>query len=126
MIEALRRYAMVPAKPNADNTPIPVLGPVKGKTMRERLCVYVRGDRRSGSTQPATVWFAYSPDRQGFHPRRISPDSKAFCRRTATVDSPSCTKAERFVRQHAGITPVAIWTRFTSPDRQSSRRRHST
>ncbi|MGF6482608.1 hypothetical protein QFZ91_004835 [Paraburkholderia sp. JPY419] len=25
--------------------------------------------RRSGSTQPASVWFAYSPNRQGIHPQ---------------------------------------------------------
>jgi hypothetical protein len=29
----------------------------------------VRDDHRSGSTQPASVWFAYSPNRQGIHPQ---------------------------------------------------------
>jgi hypothetical protein len=29
----------------------------------------VRDDRRSGSTEPASVWFAYSPNRQGIHPQ---------------------------------------------------------
>jgi transposase len=69
LIEALRRYTMAPAKLHADDTPIPVLEPGKGKTVTGRLWVYVRDDRRSGSTQPAAVWFAYSPDRQGIHPQ---------------------------------------------------------
>jgi hypothetical protein len=29
----------------------------------------VRDDRRSGSSEPAAVWFAYSPDRKGIHPQ---------------------------------------------------------
>jgi transposase len=54
---------------HADDTPIPVLAPGNRKTRTGRLWVYVRDDRRSGSTQPAAVWFAYSPNRQGIHPQ---------------------------------------------------------
>src|SRR6185437_4720558 len=69
LIEALRRYTMAAAKLHADDTPIPVLAPGNRKTRTGRLWVYVRDDRRSGSTQPAAVWFAYSPNRQGIHPQ---------------------------------------------------------
>ncbi|WP_158101006.1 IS66 family transposase [Variovorax sp. JS1663] len=34
-----------------------------------RLWVYVRDDRPCGSHDPPAVWFRYSPDRQGKHPR---------------------------------------------------------
>jgi hypothetical protein len=34
-----------------------------------RLWTYVRDDRPSGDGTPAAVWFAYSPDRKGEHPR---------------------------------------------------------
>src|ERR1700744_695803 len=69
LTEALRRYTVSAAKLHADDTPIPVLAPGSRKTRTGRLWVYVRDDRRSGSTQPAAVWFAYSPNRQGIHPQ---------------------------------------------------------
>ena len=70
LTEALRRYAMAGSKVHADDTPIPVLAPGNKKTKTGRLWVYVRDDRRAGSQEPAAVWFAYSPNRQGVHPQR--------------------------------------------------------
>jgi transposase len=69
LTEALRRYTMATAKLHADDTLIPVLAPGNKKTKTGRLWVYVRDDRRSGSSEPAAVWFAYSPDRKGVHPQ---------------------------------------------------------
>jgi transposase len=69
LTDALRRYTMAAFKLHADDTPIPVLAPGNKKTKTGRLWVYVRDDRRSGSTEPASVWFAYSPNRQGIHPQ---------------------------------------------------------
>lgn len=69
LTEALRRYAMATSKLHADDTPIPVLAPGNKKAKTGRLWVYVRDDTRSGSKEPAAVWFAYSPDRKGIHPR---------------------------------------------------------
>jgi hypothetical protein len=47
-----------------------VLAPGTGKTKTGRLWTYVRDDRPSGDETPPAVWFAYSPDRKGEHPRR--------------------------------------------------------
>ncbi|MDN4571811.1 IS66 family transposase [Pandoraea cepalis] len=69
LTEALRRYAMAASKLHADDTPIPVLAPGNKKAKTGRLWVYVRDDTRSGSQEPAAVWFAYSPDRKGIHPQ---------------------------------------------------------
>ncbi|MGK8200649.1 IS66 family transposase [Burkholderia cepacia] len=69
LTEAIRRYVMATSKLHADDTPIPVLAPGNKKTRTGRLWVYVRDDNRSGSTEPAAVWFAYSSDRKGIHPR---------------------------------------------------------
>ena len=52
-----------------DDTPVPVLAPGNGKTRTGRLWTYVRDDRPAGDSSAAAVWFAYSPDRQGEHPR---------------------------------------------------------
>ena len=68
-MDAIRRYALAATKLHADDTPIPVLAPGNGKTKTARLWTYVRDDRPSGSTEPAAVWFAYTPDRKGIHPQ---------------------------------------------------------
>ena len=47
-----------------------MLGGAKNKARTGRLWVYVRDDRASGETAPAAVWFQYSADRKGEHPRR--------------------------------------------------------
>ena len=66
---ALGRYTLAGAKVHADDTPVPVLDPGRGRTKTGRLWVYVRDDRPSASVDPPAVWFQYSPDRGGAHPR---------------------------------------------------------
>jgi hypothetical protein len=52
----------------ADDTPIPVLDPGRGRTRTGRLWVYARDDRPwAGSDPPAAVYF-YSPDRKAERP----------------------------------------------------------
>lgn len=57
-------------KIHADDTPIPVLAPGMGKSKTARLWTYVRDDCPAGLDVPPVVWFAYTPDRKGEHPRR--------------------------------------------------------
>jgi transposase len=67
--EVLRRHVMSAAKLHADDTPVPVLAPGLGKTKTGRLWTYVRDDRPAGDETPPAVWFAYTPDRKGEHPK---------------------------------------------------------
>src|ERR1043166_3859792 len=67
--EELRRHVMKAEKLHADDVPVPVLAPGLGKTKTGRLWTYVRDDRPAGDATPPAVWFAYSPDRKGEHPR---------------------------------------------------------
>jgi transposase len=69
LVEALRRHVMSAAKLHADDTPVPVLAPGRGKTKTGRLWTYVRDDRPWGDQRPPAVWFAYTPDRKGEHPQ---------------------------------------------------------
>jgi transposase len=69
LVEALRRHVMSAAKLHADDTPVPVLAPGNGKTKTGRLWTYVRDDRPWGDKTPPAVWFAYTPDRKGEHPK---------------------------------------------------------
>jgi transposase len=70
LVEALRRYVMTTCKLHADDTPVPVLAPGNGKTKVGRLWTYVRDNRPAGDAASPAVWFAYSPDRKGEHPRQ--------------------------------------------------------
>jgi transposase len=49
---------------------MPVLAPGSGKTKIGRLWTYVRDDRPAGEETPPAVWFKYSEDRKGEHPRQ--------------------------------------------------------
>jgi len=65
LVEELGRYVLATDKVHADDTPVPVLEPGRGKTRTGRLWTYVRDDRPAGSTDPPAVLFRYSPDRKG-------------------------------------------------------------
>jgi transposase len=69
LVAALRRHVMSAEKLHADDIPVPVLAPGLGKTKTGRLWTYVRDGRPSGDATPPAVWFAYTPDRKGEHPK---------------------------------------------------------
>ena len=68
LVGVLKDYVLSADKLHADDTPVPVLQPGRGKTKTGRLWTYVKDDRPAGGTDPPAVWFAYSPDRKGEHP----------------------------------------------------------
>lgn len=74
LTQALQRYVMAAGKLHADDTPVPVLEPGRGKTKTGRLWTYVRDDRPSAGTDPPAVLFRYSPDRRGERPREHLKD----------------------------------------------------
>ena len=69
LASAIGRYVLKAEKVHGDDTPVPVLDPGRGRTKTGRLWTYVRDDRPAGSRAPPAVWYRYSPDRQGMHPR---------------------------------------------------------
>lgn len=70
LVDAIRRHVMAASKLHADDTPLPVLAPGRGKTKTGRLWVYVRDDRPTAGTGAPAVWFAYTENRKGEHPQR--------------------------------------------------------
>jgi len=69
LTESLARHVFAASKLHADDTPVPVLDPERGKTKTGRLWTYVRDDRPATSKEPPAVLFRYSPDRRGEHPK---------------------------------------------------------
>jgi transposase len=78
LVAAISRHVLGADKLHADDTPVPVLCPGRGTTRQGRLWTYVRDDRAAGIEKPSAVWFAYSPDRKGEHPRRHLRDFKGI------------------------------------------------
>src|SRR6202789_2817666 len=70
LLTALQKHVLGGNKVHADDTPILVLARGNGKTKTGRLWTYVRDDRHAGEDTAPAVWFAYSEDRKGEHPRR--------------------------------------------------------
>jgi len=68
LVSALERYVMAATKLHADDTPVPVLCPGKGRTQTGRLWAYVRDDRPSAGPDPPAVVYRYSPDRKAERP----------------------------------------------------------
>lgn len=68
LVAVIGRYVRAAQKVHADDTPVPVLDPGRGKTKTGRLWTYVRDDRPAASRDPPAVWYRYSPDRKSEHP----------------------------------------------------------
>jgi transposase len=69
LVDAIAAHVMSAAKLHADDTPVPVLDPGRGRTRTGRLWVYLRDDRPCAGAAPPAVLYRYSPDRKGEHPR---------------------------------------------------------
>jgi len=70
LVQAVRRHVLGGGHLHADDTPLPVLDPGRGRTRTGYLWTYVRDERSWGSQQPPAVWFEYSPGRGGEHPQK--------------------------------------------------------
>lgn len=70
LVDSLARHVMDGVKIHADDTPVSVLDPGRGRTKIARLWAYVRDDRPAAGLTPPAVWFQYTPDRKGEHPAR--------------------------------------------------------
>lgn len=69
LVTALERYVMSATKLHADDTPVPVLEPGRGRTRTARLWAYARDERPAAGPDPPAVLYRYSPDRKGEHPQ---------------------------------------------------------
>jgi transposase len=70
LVDQIRKHVLAAGKIHADDTPVPVLAPGMGKTKTARLWTYIRDDRPAGGGIPPAVWFVYTEDRKGEHPRQ--------------------------------------------------------
>ena len=64
----LRRHVLSSTRIFADDTPLPVLDPGRGRTKTGRLWGYAIDDRPWGGGTPPAVVYRYAEDRKGEHP----------------------------------------------------------
>ena len=66
--ERIAAHLLGSTKLFADDTPVPVLDPGRGRTKTGRLWVYVRDDRPWMGPDPPAALYRFSPDRKGERP----------------------------------------------------------
>jgi hypothetical protein len=76
---------------------VPVLDPGRGKTKRGRLWTYVRDDRPAASRDPPAVWYRYSPDRKGEHPRSHLRDFRGILQADAYAGFAALYESEQII-----------------------------
>jgi hypothetical protein len=105
LIEAIRRHVLGGATLHADDTPVPVLDPGRGRTATGRLWTYAVDDRASGSTAPPLVWYRFTPDRTGAYPQA---ELASF---TGHLQADAYAGYDKLY-QSGRVTEIACWAHF--------------
>jgi transposase len=102
IVSRIRDEGLRASKIHADDTPVPVLDPGRGKTATGRLWAYAVNDRASGAATPPLVWYAFTPDRSGVHPQRQLAGFTGFLQADAYAGYGKLYESGR-------VTEVACW-----------------
>jgi transposase len=78
LAEEIRKHIGRGVAIHADDTPLPVLEPGRGRTRVGRLWTMVRDERPWGSTVPPAAFYRYSPDRKAEHAKALLEDCGGF------------------------------------------------
>ena len=101
VIAAIADHVLAADKIHGDDTPVRVLAPGTGKTATGRLWVYARDDRPWLGDAPPAVFYCYSADRKGEHPRRHLHDFRGILQADGYAGFNELYRA--------GMTEVACW-----------------
>jgi len=94
---------------HADDTPVPVLDPGRGKTKTGRLWTAVRDERPFGSTAPAAAFYLYSPDRKAEHARALLETCRGFLHADGYAGFAGLYQRDPRTGAAAPLTEVACW-----------------
>ncbi len=78
MAAFIGRHALAGLRVHADDTPMPMLAPGRGRTQTARFWAYLRDDRPFGGTDPPAVFYEFTPDRKAEHPQRRLRDFRGI------------------------------------------------
>lgn len=105
IISRIREQGLKATKLHADDTPVPVLDPGRGRTATGRLWTYVVDDRASGSVTPPLAWYRFTPDRTGAHPQKELAGFAGHLQADAYAGYDKLYQSGR-------VTEVACWAHF--------------
>lgn len=105
IVQRIREQGLKASKIHADDTPVKVLAPGTGKTATGRLWAYVVDDRGSAAATPPLVWYRFTANRSGLHPKRELAGFTGFLQ----ADAYSGFNA---IYTDGGIAEVACWAHF--------------
>ncbi|WP_145144490.1 IS66 family transposase [Roseomonas gilardii] len=103
MADHIGRHALAGSRLHADDTPMPMLAPGRGRTQTARCWAYLRDDRPFGGTDPPAVFYEFTPDRKAEHPQRRLRDFRGILQADAYAG---------FDALYAGgqVVEAACWT----------------
>ncbi|BCA63476.1 transposase [Sphingomonas sp. HMP9] len=104
LVARIRDEVLKADKIHADDTPVPVLDPGRGKTATGRLWVYAADDQASGSTAPRATWYHFTPDRTAAHLLAHLAGFRGFLQADAYAGYDGLYRG--------GVTEVACWAHF--------------
>nr|WP_276040295.1 IS66 family transposase [Sphingomonas sp. GM_Shp_1] len=104
IVSRIRDEVLKADKIHADDTPVPVLDPGRGKTATGRLWVYAADDQASGGTAPRATWYRFTPDRTAAHPMAHLAGFRGFLQADAYAGYDGLYRG--------GVTEVACWAHF--------------
>ncbi|MDQ0838845.1 transposase [Sphingomonas faeni] len=104
IVSRIREEVLQGDKIDADDTPVPVLDPGRGRTATGRLWVYAVDDRASGNTTSPATWYHFTTDRTGAHPQAHLAEFRGFLQADAYAGYDALYRS--------GVTEVACWAHF--------------
>lgn len=93
---------------HADDTPIPVQDPGRGRTKSGRLWVVVRDEGTWGSPKPPAAFYCYSPDRKGEHAQALLAPASGFLHADAYAGFDKLYEPDP-ITDRPRLEPVACW-----------------
>jgi transposase len=106
--DAIARHVREGPSLHADDTPVPVLDPGRGKTKTGRLWVAVRDERPWGSGVPPAVFYRYSPDRKSEQAEALLASCRGFLHADAYAGFQNLYRADPLTGK-ARLVEVACW-----------------
>ena len=109
LAERIARHVRAGSAIHADDTPVPVLDPGRGRTKTGRLWTAVRDERPYGSTPPPAAFYLYSPDRKAEHARALLKDCRGHLHADGYAGFGALYEADPKSGAPAPLKEVACW-----------------
>ena len=109
LAERIGGHARAGAAVHADDTPVPVLDPGRGKTKTGRLWTLVRDERLWGSAAPPAAFYLYSPDRRAERAQALLEGCRGFLHADGYAGFGGLYEPDPKTGAPAQLTEVACW-----------------